>query len=114
MNIQRIWLIDHKATLSDFSPINLDGSSWILGVGVLSAPTQEAALEKFHEFLKAEEMELIEIYETREYHSQDFNDESRRSNQIKNAARTVADDGESCYVYARTSEAMEDGVNGND
>ena len=110
MDTNKIWLIDHKATLGDFSPMNLDGSTWIMGVCVLAAePTEESAIEKLKNFLKQEEMELIEIYDIRQYVSEEFNDDSSRSIQIKNAARTVLEDGETCYVYARTSETMESG-----
>jgi len=110
MDTNTIWLIDHKATLGDFSPMNLDGSTWILGVCILTAAsTEESAISKFKDFLKNEDMELIEIYDLREYVSDDFNDDSSRSAQIKNAVRTVLEDGETCYVYARTSETMESG-----
>lgn len=110
MEINNIWLIDHKATLSEYSPMNLDGSSWILGICVLSAPDESSAMSKFKEFLKSEEMELIEVYDMREYQAADFSDDSRRTNQVNNAVRMVSQDGETCYVYARTSEAMnEDG-----
>ena len=106
----KIWLIDHKATLGDFSPMNLDGSTWILGVCVLTAgDSEESAVAKFKDFLKHEEMELIEIYDIRQYVSEEFSDDTSRSTQIKNAVRTVLKDGETCYVYARTSETMESG-----
>lgn len=114
MDGSNIWVIDHKATLSDFSPMNLDGSSWILGVCVLSATNKENALEKFGAFLKNEEMESIEIYGIHKYSADGFNDSSRRSDQINNAARMVNEDGQTCYVYARTSKAMADGVETND
>ena len=114
MDGSNIWVIDHKAKLSDFSPMNLDGSSWILGVCVLSATNKENALERFDEFLKGEEMELIEVYDFQEYSVDSFNEGSRRSDQINNAARMVREDGQTCYVYARTSEAMADGAETND
>lgn len=114
MDGSNIWVIDHKATLSDFSPMNLDGSSWILGVCVLSAKNKENALERFGEFLKGEEMELIEVNDLQEYSVDSFKDNSRRSDQINNAARMVREDGQTCYVYARTSEAMADGIDTND
>ncbi len=108
MENKTIWLIDHKATLSEYSPMNPDGSSWILGVCVLSAINKDNALIKFNAFLNSEEMELIEIYEIKEYRANEFKDESRRTKQINNAARLVNQDGETCYVFARTSEAMAD------
>ena len=107
---RQIWVIDHKATLSNFSPMNIDGSTWILGICVLSADSQEDAQKEFNAFLKDEQMELLEAYELSKFDPKHFEDDSRRSNQIKNAARTVSQDGETCYVYARTSEALSEGA----
>ena len=106
MEVSSIWIIDHKATLNEFSPMNLDSSTWILGVCVLSATNKENASERFHEFLKSENMELLEIYELQKYSIDNFKDDSRRSSQINDAAHMVCEDGETGYVYARTSEAM--------
>ncbi|MES2822935.1 MAG: hypothetical protein V4732_04990 [Pseudomonadota bacterium] len=63
MESKTIWLIDHKTTLGEYSPMNPDGSSWILAVCMLSAINQDNALIKFNAFLKGEEMELMEVYE---------------------------------------------------
>ena len=109
MDNKRIWLIDHKASLGEFSPMNLDGSSWILGICVLSAKNQEQGSIKFNSFLKNEDMELLELYELCEYNSENFKDSSRRSNQVNHAANKVIDNEEICYVFAHTSEAMADG-----
>lgn len=106
MESKAIWLIDHQATLSEYSTMNQDGSSWILGICVLSAINQDTALLKFNTFLEAEEMELMEIYEIKEYRADEFEDDSRRTKQINNAARMIKQDGETCYVFAKTSEAM--------
>lgn len=116
MEHTKIWLIDHKATLSENSPMNMDGSSWILGVCVLGAPDQQSAMSKFADFLQNEEMSLIETYDIREYHADDFTDGSDRTDQINYAIGRVKQDGETCYVYARTSETMEsiDEETGND
>ncbi|PUA26683.1 MAG: hypothetical protein B0W54_23385 [Cellvibrio sp. 79] len=109
MDTQKVWIIDHKATLSEDSPMNLDGSSWILGVCVLSAANEAHALEKFNEFLKRDKMKLIEIYDLQKHSIDNFKDNSNRSSQINNAARMVREDGKACYVYARTSESMRQG-----
>jgi hypothetical protein len=108
---RQVWLVDHKATLSGFSPLNLDGSAWILGVCVLAANSDGDATKRLDEYLKSKEMELIEIYDIREFSAAEFEDDSRRSKQIKNAARTVRIDGETCYVFARTSEALAESAN---
>lgn len=106
MNGHKVWIIDHKASLSPFSPMNLDESDWILGVYLVSAESQQAAQEKFDLFLKSEEMELIEIYDICNFDSELFNDSSSRSLQIANANRLIAEQGGDCYVYARTSESL--------
>lgn len=106
MEDTQIWLIDHKATLSEYSPMNMDGSSWILGVCVLGAPDQKSAINKFADFLQNEAMKLIETYDIREFRADDFIDDSDRTEQIRYAVRKVKQDGETCYVYARASETM--------
>lgn len=107
MEHRKIWLIDHKATLSEYSPMNMDGSSWVLGVCVLGAQDQQSAMRQFADFLQHEEMALSDTYEVCEYRADDFTDDSERTDQINYAARRVKQDGEPCYVYARTSETME-------
>lgn len=103
-----IWVIDHKANLNEDSPMNMDGSEWLLGVCVLAAPERQTAERKFQEFLDREGMKLEEIYSFDVYEDNDFSDDSRRSRQISRAATTVNEDGETCYVFARTSEALKD------
>lgn len=108
MNGNKTWIIDHKASLSPFSPMNLDGSDWILGVYLVSAESQQAAQEKLDLFLKNEEMALIEVYDISSFDSEIFNDGSSRSSQITNANRLITEQGGNCYVYARTSESLAD------
>lgn len=114
MHGNKTWIIDHKASLSPFSPMNLDGSEWILGVYLVSEESQQAAEEKFDLFLKNEEMELIEIYDICSFDSEMFNDGSSRSAQIANANRLITEQGGDCYVYARTSESLADNNQGDE
>lgn len=101
-----IWLMDHKAKLGEFSPLNMDGSTWILGVCVLRARDREEAMSKFEHYLHDNGMKLVELYEFAEYASENYVDKSSRTDQINYAVRRVRQDGETCYVYARTSETM--------
>jgi hypothetical protein len=117
MEQKDIWLIDHKATLGEYSPLNMDGSEWILGICVLHAGNQQQALQELSRYLQENEMDLIETYQIAQYQPEEYADHSDRSEQINYAARRVLQDGETCYVYARTSEtikAMEEEENGND
>ena len=112
MNGNKTWIIDHKASLSPFSPMNLDGSDWILGVYLVSAESQQIAQEKFELFLKSEEMELIETYDICSFEVEKFTDNSTRSAQIINANRLITEQGGDCYVFARTSESLADSNQG--
>lgn len=104
MSRKTIWLIDHKASLSDDSPLNMDGSTWLTGTCVLAAENKEAAAERFNDYLSERGMELLELFEQSEFSPDNFADSSSRSTQINNAVRLVLQDNEPCYVCARTSE----------
>lgn len=104
MNEKSVWLIDHKASLSGDSPMNMDGSTWLTGIGVLAAENKAAAMEAFKEYLSGKGMELLELYDHSEYRPDKFSDTSSKSAQVNNAVRLVLQDGMPCYVYARTSE----------
>jgi len=106
MTTANIWVIDHKASLDKYSPMNMDDSSWLLGVCVLAAPDQDSAQSKFAQFLASETMTLLELYEFSAYLPTDYADGSERSKQINHAVALIEDDGETCYVYAQTSAAL--------
>lgn len=101
-----IWLIDHKAMLGEFSPLNIDGSEWIQGVCVLGAESQEEAEAKFSNYLYDNQMDLIDVYEFLPYKSEDYMDDSDLTKQINHAVGRVRSDGVECYIYARTSETV--------
>lgn len=63
-------------------------------------------MSKFERYLRDNEMELVELYEFAEYADKSYLDDSDRTDQINYAVRRVRQDGETCYVYARTSETM--------
>lgn len=113
MNGTKIWVIDHKASLTAYSPMNIDGSDWILGVYLVAADSAQTAQEKFDSFLQQEEMELIEIFDVSHFEESKFNDNSNRSKQITNANRLICEQGGDCYVFARTSESLAQGAEGD-
>lgn len=114
MNGNKTWIIDHKASLIPSSPMNLDGSDWMLGVYLVSAESQQIARKKFKLFLKNEGMELIETYDICSFEVERFNDNSNRSTQIINANRLITEQGGSCYVFARTSESLAESKHGDE
>ena len=44
MVIQSVWLLHHKASIAPDSPENLDGSEFMLGIGVVPAASMKEAI----------------------------------------------------------------------
>lgn len=107
MKNTNIWLIDHKATLSESSPLNMDGSEWVKGVCIVAAVDESTALHGFRKYLAENRMEEIEVYEIRPYRQEDYvNDEN--ATHIAHGVRIVADRGETAYIGTQTSESFAD------
>lgn len=104
MSKKTVWLIDHKASLSDDSPLNMDGSTWLTGICVLAAKNKEVAMAMFTHYLSERGMALFELYDHSEFRPENFTDASSQSAQVTDAVRLVLQDGHPCYVCARTSE----------
>lgn len=104
MSKKTTWLIDHKASLSQNSLLNIDGSTWLTGICVLTADTKEAAMTKFMEYLSEHDMELLELFDFSEFNPDNYSDSSDKSAQIHNAVGLTLQDDIPCYVYAKTSE----------
>ena len=90
-----------------FGPFFRHPTERLLGICVLNAGNEKDAMARFQSFVDKEDMELIEVYEIVPYKDKDFTDGSRRSEQVNFAAAKVNKAGEVCYVYARTSEAID-------
>lgn len=86
--------------------MNLDGSCWILGIGVVLASSPDEALLRFHAFLDAERMRLLALYELSEYNADRVQDDPEKAYQLELAAVLVQTADQICYVYGRTSESL--------
>lgn len=107
MENTNIWLIDHKATLGKFSPLNMDGSEWIKGICIVAAVDESTALHGFRKFLAENQMEDIDVYEIKPYREEDYlNHENAKH--IAHGVRIVADRGETAYIGTQTSESFAD------
>ena len=104
----KIFLIDHKATLADNSPLNLDGSEWIKGVCVVPAESEKAALEGFRTYMVENRMEEIEVYHVEQYLPENFSDSSKRTRFINHGVRVASDRGIISYTCGQTSETLAD------
>lgn len=56
------WLIYHKATLNETSPLSGDGSTYAFGVATVPESDLSKALDMFRKALEKDRMELIEVY----------------------------------------------------
>lgn len=102
-----IWLVYHKATLSENSPLNMDGSEWMEGICVVPADNVEAALKGYRDLLKKDHMEEIEVYKVLRYREEDYaNDEHAKH--IAHGVRVATDQGETAYIGTLTSEGFAD------
>lgn len=111
---QSVWLMEHKATLSPSSPINIDGSEWIEGTCIVPAINKFEATESFNTYLRLNNMELIEIRKTTKVEPQAQSNltnlpESPSENLPKNIRHYVnksSAEGVITYVGHMTSEML--------
>ena len=69
MEIVSVWLIHHKASLDPYSPMNMDGSKFMVGIGVVPAVDMKSALELFEKYLQTQQTDqqfLIKIIKNTE------------------------------------------------
>lgn len=106
MENSNIWLIDHKATLADDSPLNMDGSEWIWGVCVVPAKSEAEALTGFTDYLAKNGMAEPEVYHVEQYRPENYKDDSKRTRFIDHGVRIASERGVISYSYARTLESL--------
>lgn len=107
MNTISVWLIHHKASLDQYSPMNLDGSTYMVGIGVVPAPDIRAALDAFDAYLQKQDMAVLEITKCERYHPANFPPTTTDNREIAEAATDALEEGVVSYVCGITSEAME-------
>lgn len=106
MDSTSVWLIYNKASLGEFSPKNLDGSEFMVGVGVVPAIGMKEALAKFDEYLANEEMAVIEVTKCVQYDSKDFSESTEESREIRALIPEVLEEGKIFYACGVSSEVL--------
>lgn len=86
ITVIHVWLLHHKASLAPDSPENLDGSTFMLGVGVVPASTMKEAIEKFDVYLASQKMEILELWKCEQWNLKNFSESSLEHRQINGAA----------------------------
>ncbi len=110
MNTSRIWLIYNKASVSPLSPINMDGSDFVIGVSVVPSSNQEEAMSLFQKDLTDNHMELLELGSVVEFTSENYLQDNPQSSvlnrEVIRAAEDAARRGMVYYVCEATSETL--------
>lgn len=106
MEDEDVWLMYHKAKLNEYSPMNVDGSEFILGVAVIPAKNKEEADHKFEQFLSGDNMVLIKLENCVIYNPDNFKEDSIANKQINFAAVKAIETGKVHYACGKTSEAL--------
>lgn len=107
MNTISTWLIHHKASLGEHSPMNLDGSTFMVGIGVVPAIDIRAALDAFDAYLQKQNMAVIETTKCERYHPANFPPTTTDNREIAEAAADALEGGIISYVCGISSEALE-------
>ncbi|HVL01398.1 MAG TPA: hypothetical protein VM553_16390 [Dongiaceae bacterium] len=107
MVIQSAWLLHHKASLAPDSPMNLDGSTYMLGVGVVPAASLREAMDLFDAYLVKQKMELLDLWKCEKWSPENFADSTLESKQINAAASKALEAGNIHYTCGISSEALD-------
>lgn len=107
MTVRSIWLLYHKASLSPNSPMNLDGSIFMQGVGVVPSSSMKEAMVEFENYLAKQKMELMELWKCEQWEPSNFNDNSPDSKMICAAAEKALESGVIHYTLGISSEALD-------
>ncbi|MDN3639322.1 hypothetical protein QWY82_10955 [Simiduia curdlanivorans] len=92
MEIISAWLIDHKASLEELSPMNDDGSEYMIGTAVVPATSMQQALVLFESYLEEQKMGLLELSKCEQFDPVHFDATSEKGQQVMHAAPKVLED----------------------
>lgn len=105
MEVVSIWLIYHKASLDDLSPMNEDGSEYMVGTGFVPAISMQKAISLFGKYLEGQKMELLKLEKCEQIDPANFDASNDEDRQIIRAASSSLEDEQIRYVGI-SSKAM--------
>ncbi|HTF96681.1 MAG TPA: hypothetical protein VL995_11155 [Cellvibrio sp.] len=107
MEILAVWLIHHKASMTLDSPMNMDGSEYIVGIGVVPATNMQEALQLFDAYLKKQDMAVLEAWKCEQYFPKNFSEISQKNSDINEVAQEALESNKISYVCGISSEALD-------
>ena len=94
MTDNTIWLIHHKSRIGERSPLNMDGSEFASAIGVVSANSLSAAIQKLDKLLNTQLLELVDISHCETYTAEKYTEDSDDNRDIREAASKINDEPE--------------------
>ncbi|OZG73083.1 hypothetical protein BTA51_11335 [Hahella sp. CCB-MM4] len=107
MEIISVWLIHHKASMDEYSPKNLDGSEYMVGIGVVPATNMREALDLFDRYLSDLKMEIMEVTKCEQYDPKNFVEPTEDNRDINEVAAEALESGRIFYACGISSEALD-------
>lgn len=107
MEVVYVWLIYNKASMTLDSPMNLDGSDYMLGIGVVPATNMKEAITLFEAYLKTQNMELMELTKCEQFSVGNFDSQTLEDREIREAASESLETNKIYYVCGVSSEALD-------
>ncbi|VUD66789.1 hypothetical protein TDB9533_03695 [Thalassocella blandensis] len=114
MSKKKVWLYYHKATVAPQTPVNMDGSEFMIGVSIVPADTLIESKDKFEEDLSRNHMSALEVYNAIEYSPDAILPDSDLNKQIIKSVEHAIRRDLVHYICEATSESLknqEDGDN---
>lgn len=102
----KVWLIYNKASVSSVSPLNMDGSDFVVGVSVVPSSSKNEAMSLFYQDLAVNHMELLELGDVTEFQPDHYQQDTDLNRGIISAAEGAARRGVVYYVCEATSESL--------
>lgn len=113
MRVTSVWLLHHKASMGLSSQMNLDGSDFMIGVGVVPATSMKEAIDRFEQYLAENDMELVELWKCEQYSPSGRFGSEEEDLEIREVAPQALDSGTVYYACGISSEAL-DCMDGDD
>lgn len=107
MIVRSVWLLHHKALLSEESPMNLDGSAFLTGIAVIPAQTMHEALLLFDAYLDKQKMIILDFWKCEKWNPKNHNINTLEGRQINNASEKCLETNLIHYTCGISSEALD-------
>ncbi|GAA6168930.1 hypothetical protein NBRC116591_27410 [Sessilibacter corallicola] len=108
MSYESVYLICQQASVSERSPINMDGSEFVVGVAVVPAETRDQALDLLNDYFHRNHMTLMTLESVHKYEDNSAELSDIVTDDVTYAIASARQRGEVMYVCTETSETLND------